>query len=112
MAVKIVGESIGEWEKKNELGFPYIRCGDLYYHAFQGYISQEHEERYEIPMFDEYALCRESHVEGWHLFFVDEQEQEFTLCWAERKYEEIDRIQTIHFIEIQLGEAGNGEKNG
>ena len=108
VAIKIVGERNGKWEWKNQLRLPYIRCGDLYYFMFQGDISEEDEERYEIPAFNEYALSEETHVEGWYLFFVDEWEQEFTLYWEEIEYGEIERIQTIHSIKIQL-EGGLGQ---
>ena len=102
IAIKIAGESNGKWEQKNQLRLPYIRCGDLYYHMFQGELSEEDEERYEIPMFSEYALCEKTHVEGWHLFFVDEWEQVFTRNLEGIEFEEIERIQTIHSIKFQL----------
>lgn len=116
IAVKLRGESDGEWSDKNRLSTAYINCGGLYYEQLPSYETDENRkygEAYDIPIFETVSLCMEKEAEGCLMFWVDEDRQDFTLCLEERADKEPVFIQAIHTIDIHL-EIMNlgGQENG
>ncbi len=104
VAVRLSGTSDGEWADKNQLWDAYIRYDGLCYWQISTYDFDEYEEKYGVCQFDRYTLCRDVEGEGCLVFWVDEDEMEFTLCLEERAEENSAFIQTIHSIEIYLEE--------
>lgn len=105
VAVRIAGTSDGEWADKNRLEDAYIRYDGLCYWQIPTYEFDEYEEEYGVLLFDRYTLCGVTEGEGCLVFWVDEDEQEFTLCLEERREENPAFIQAIHSIQIHLEEG-------
>lgn len=105
VAVRIAGTSDGEWADKNRLEDAYIRYDGLCYWQIPTYEFDEYEEEYGVLLFDRYTLCGVAEGEGCLVFWVDEDEQEFTLCLEERREENPAFIQAIHSIQIHLEEG-------
>lgn len=108
VAVRIAGTSDGEWADKNRLEDAYIRYDGLCYWQIPTYEFDEYEEEYGVQLFDRYTLCGVEEGEGCLVFWVDEDEQEFTLCLEERREENPAFIQAIHSIQIHLEEGQMG----
>lgn len=105
VAVRLFGTSDGSWTDKNRLEDAYICYGGLCYWQISTYEFDKHEEEYGIEQFKKYALCVDSESEGCLVFWIDEDEQDFTLCLEERAEENSAFIQAIHSIQIHLGEG-------
>ncbi len=104
VAVKLSGTSDGEWAEKNQLEDAYIRYDGLCYWQISTYDFDEYENEYGILQFDRYTLCGSTEGEGCLVFWVDEDEREFTLCLEECSEENSAFIQTIHSVQIHLEE--------
>ena len=105
VAVKIEGESDGEWKDGNKLSGTYIRCGDFYYEQISGYEFEDYADTYGTPVFDSHALCMDSRAEGWLAFLVDEDAREFTLYLEDRVDKDLKFIETIHSVTLRLEEG-------
>lgn len=109
VAVKIEGESDGEWKDGNKLSGVYIRCGDFFYEQISGYEFEDYAETYGTPVFDSYALCKDSRADGWLAFLVDEDAREFALCLEDRVDKDLAFLETIHSVPLRLEEEGTDE---
>ena len=102
-AVKLRGESDGEWADKNRLSTAYINCGGLYYEQIPSYEIEDNRkygEAYDVPTFESVSLCMDKEAEGCLMFWVDADAPDFTLCLEERADQESVFIQAIHTIDI------------
>ncbi|MCI8374145.1 MAG: hypothetical protein HFI29_01725 [Lachnospiraceae bacterium] len=112
VAVRLLGESDGEWSDENELSDAYIRHDGFCYLQIPSYEAFDYEELYGIELFGKYALCGARECEGCLVFWLDEDAEEFTLCLEEREGENLAFIRTIHSIEIKLEEEKADESYG
>ena len=111
VAVKLLGESDGEWADKNRLSTAYIKSEGLYYEQMSAYEAEGNGKEgtfYDIPLFESSSLCMEQETEGCILFWVGEEQQDFTLCLEERTGQDLIFIEAIHTIELHLEEAYEG----
>lgn len=106
VAVKLSGKSNGKWSEENQLSEAYIRCNDFcYWQIANDEFEKEYGDKYPIRLFGRYELCESLEAEGWITFWLDEEEEKFTLCLEEREDVNLAVIRAIHQIEIQLKEG-------
>lgn len=102
VAVRLFGESDGEWSEENELSDAYICYDGFSYWQIPSYELSEYEETYEIELFGKYALCGAREYEGCLIFWLDEDAKDFTFCLEEREGENLAFLKAIHFVNIRL----------
>lgn len=105
-AVKLSGKSNGKWSEENQLSEAYICYNDYcYWQIANDEFEKEYGDKYPIHLFGRYELCESLEAEGWIVFWLDEEEEKFTLCLEEREDVNLVVIRAIHQIEIQLKEG-------
>lgn len=105
VAVKLSGTSNGKWSGENQLLEAYI-CynGYCYWQIANDEFEEEYGDKYPIHPFGRYELCESLEAEGWITFWLDDEEEKFTLCLEEREDVNLVVIRAIHKIEIRLEE--------
>lgn len=103
VAVKLSGESNGTSGFQNRISEAYIRYGGFCYWQIPNVQCHGLAEKYEIEIFEEWTMTETTKGEGWLIFWLDNEEREFTLCLEERS-NGIAYINAVHSIHICLEE--------
>lgn len=101
VAVKISGESDGTSNIKNWISDAYIRYGGFCYWQIPNVHCHGIATTYGIEIFENWKMTETKKGEGWLIFWLDDEEQEFTLCLEERSNGST-YMDAIHSIDICL----------
>ena len=104
-AVRLSGESDGKRTDGNRLSDAYVQYGGGSYRQMEnGRFETVYGSWYSLHLFDSCELWDQREGEGWIVFLVDKDTEEFTLCLEERADVNLVVIRAVHAIPVWLEE--------
>ncbi|MCD7806300.1 MAG: hypothetical protein LUH19_03055, partial [Lachnospiraceae bacterium] len=112
VAVRVEGESNGEYENDNHILSPYLEAGGTYREAISYSTFEAYGDVFGAsPAMDGYELCWEMVCEGWYGFLMDAEADTARVWFYEFEGEYYnENVTASHCVELTFtAEGGNGE---
>jgi len=107
IAVRVSGNSDGEYEDYNRLASPYLEVEGAFYRPLYEYDFEPYAQFYEVmPLWDESALMFAESFSGWYAFLVDEDCTFARLTFEDCEWEDWEKEEVLNLYAVKIYPEG------